>query len=167
MTLSISRRNFVGLTAATVAGAAFDPLGIFFGRTARASIPTGEYLRDFSDQQYWFGKLRSELFSDSANGALYQSTKGQLSFRLGQTGGFAIAYFSTLGFLSSYRATAPDDFHDLVVNAARIPAGPRRIALTLDLLAQHRVAARLPQVTQPVTWAVDKHKGDGCLRMRQ
>src|SRR5690348_16855085 len=114
MGISFSRRSF--MKATVLGGAALTPLGIFFGSSARATIPTGDYLRDFSDEQYWFSKLRTDLNTDLANKPLYESDKGQFSFRLGQAGGFAIGYFSTLGFLSRYRMDKPDDFHDLLIN---------------------------------------------------
>jgi hypothetical protein len=134
-----SRRTFIKTVAAGVGAATLNPLGLFGPRSAFAGIPSGEYMRSLTENQFWFQQLRSEAPVPGVKTPGGHNTPGgQLSIRLGLSGGFAIGYFNTLGFLSDYREQLPNDYRDLIVNIARLPKSPSRTSQAAHILETHR-----------------------------
>jgi hypothetical protein len=149
------RRDFLksAIGAATLAA---NPLGLLSTRAFGAgSIPTGEYLQQLSGDQFWFTKLNINTSNGKQNGPI-DTEDAQLSIRLGIAGGFAIGYFSTISFLSDYKVQKPDDYRDLLIDAARLPETPIRPKIVLSQLNTHRQVADLKmqaQTSRPVTFS--------------
>ena len=143
----LSRRNFLNIAAAA-ATSTVSPLGAFFASSARATVPVGPHLRRYSDSEFWFKKLALATIAQNPEvGKTMEAPDGQLTLRLGTSGGFATGYFSTLSFLSSYKATQPDDFRDLLYSIALLPRDDRRQTNALSILDQHRRARLEPSAT--------------------
>lgn len=139
--MPVTRRQ-LGKIAAAGAITMGSPLGLFFGSRAEASVPGGDYLNKMSEDQFWFRSISQFLTNDEGlpdpNADYWLSADGQLTARLGISGGFAIGYFSTLTFLSEYRSQAPDHYRDLLINASKTPAETRE-ASVLRRLKTHRL----------------------------
>lgn len=133
-----SRRTFIKTVAISAGSLTANPLGLFGPRSVFAGIPSGEYMRSLTDDQFWFQQLLSDKNDPSINTA-----DAQLSIRLGISGGFAVGYFNTLGFLSDYREQKPDDYKDLLLNIARLPKTPKRLDLAAHILENHRKFAEI------------------------
>lgn len=138
--MNLNRRSLLKFAAAS-STATFSPLGVFFGSRASASVPTGPYLNRVQEDRFWFQTiLENEIKDGDPSKEYWLSSDGQLSARLGVSGGFAIGYFSTLSFLSDYRDRFPNHYKDLLFNISQLPA-ENRISGLRKRLQEHRVFA--------------------------
>ena len=104
----LTRRAVIGAVAGS-ALSEFNSLGVFFPTEVKAAVLSGAYLKSLRDDEFWFQKIYQDSAKiDSlpeANRVALGGSEGQLTLRLGLSGGTAIAYYSTLTFLSNYRSS--------------------------------------------------------------